>query len=211
MQVLEKNPLLRAGVMGSLEGSTGFSVHASLAPAEAMDFAWSDRPDVTLLGDGFPGSECLIEELSTLPEPPAVAVLRDLPSRVEVDMALRSGVSGVIPCDASPEVLRRSVHLLSEGAVVVFSASRPEQGRRRTAGSLTAHPRLAGLTDRERSVLFLLARGLTNMQISRRLSLQPDTVKEYIRSIYLKCRVSGRVEAALLAYGIVPPSRKPGP
>lgn len=184
-------------------------MHASLTPDEALAFAWGERPDVTLLGADFPDFGYLVEEFSVLPEPPAVAVLRDIPSPAEAEVMLGSGVSGVIPRDVSPEHLRRAVHLLSEGAAVVFPATRPAPGRRRTALSLTAHPRLADLTDRERSVLFFLARGLTNLQIAHRLSLRPNTVKEYIRSIYLKCGVNGRVEAALLAHGIVPPAELP--
>ncbi len=210
VHILERNPLLRAGLISSLDYGAGFGVHASLTPDEALEFAWSERPDVTLLGADFPDAGYLVEEFSLLPEPPAVAVLRDAPFPAHVDATLSPGVSGVIPRDVPPEHLRRAVHLLGEGAAVVFPATRPTPGRRRPVLSPTAHPRLAELTERERSVLFFLARGLTNMQIARRLSLRPNTVKDYIRSIYLKCGVNGRVEAALLAYGIVPPAERTG-
>lgn len=114
-----------------------------------------------------------------------------------IDRAIASGASGylskALPADALVEALER-IH----GGEVLVAA--PEPGGDASAGSARSWPGAeSGLTERESEVIALIARGLSNEDITKRLYLSINTIKSYIRSAYRKIGVSSRVEAVLWA------------
>lgn len=103
------------------------------------------------------------------------------------------GVSGYVLKDDEPELLMKAITRVGQGGAW-FSprvlASWAEQPQRRLAGS-----EIPDLTDREREMLQLVKRGLGNKQIATELHLQPQTVSNYLHTLYGKLGVGSRAEA----------------
>ena len=132
--------------------------------------------------------------LTDLPIP--VILLLDLAESAAVNSALRSGIRGVIPSDATAEEIEGAVHAVHAGLVAVMPASLtellPEQ--QPVADELTEP-----LSDRELDVLELLAEGLSNKLIAHRLNISEHTVKTHVASIFAKLGASSRTEAVAQA------------
>jgi two-component system, NarL family, response regulator YdfI len=128
--------------------------------------------------------------LADLPIP--VVLMLDLAESAVVRSALRSGIRGVIPFDATPEEIEGAVHAVHAGLVVTMPASLaeflPEQ---QPVADELAEP----LSDRELEVLDLLAEGLSNKLIAHRLNISEHTVKTHVASIFAKLGASSRTEA----------------
>jgi DNA-binding NarL/FixJ family response regulator len=128
--------------------------------------------------------------------------------------ALRAGASGFLLKDVQPAQLVDAVRVVARGEALLA----PTVTRRlldRFARSLPGAPEppapeLAGLTDREREVLALLAEGLSNAELAERLFLSETTVKTHVSSILRKLGLRDRVQAVVLAYqaGLVRPGSR---
>jgi DNA-binding NarL/FixJ family response regulator len=101
---------------------------------------------------------------------------------------------GIIPPDASGTELRAALAAVGEG-LIVLSPPGEDRFPDRGAGSREAEPAEEMLTPREREVLELLGRGLSNRGIARRLGISDHTVKFHVSSVYSKLGVSNRTEA----------------
>jgi RNA polymerase sigma factor (sigma-70 family) len=124
--------------------------------------------------------------------------------------ALRAGASGFLLKDVSPEQLVASVRMVAAGdALLAPSITRRLIERfARSDEAATVVPRdLSALTAREREVLVLMARGLSNGELAERLSLSEATVKTHVARILSKLEIRDRVQAVVLAYetGLVTP------
>jgi DNA-binding NarL/FixJ family response regulator len=127
--------------------------------------------------------------------------------------AIKAGASGFLLKDVPPAELLTAIRAVHSGDAVVA----PSTTRRlldRFAPMLPATdapppPSLAGLTDREREVLILIAQGLSNAEIAGRLVLSEATVKTHVGRILMKLELRDRVQAVVLAYetGLVRPAR----
>jgi DNA-binding NarL/FixJ family response regulator len=127
--------------------------------------------------------------------------------------AIKSGASGFLLKDVPPAELLTAIRAVHSGDAVVA----PSTTRRlldRFAPLLPATdapppPSLAGLTEREREVLILIAQGLSNAEIAMRLVLSEATVKTHVGRILMKLELRDRVQAVVLAYetGLVRPAR----
>jgi DNA-binding NarL/FixJ family response regulator len=124
--------------------------------------------------------------------------------------ALRAGASGFMLKRARAEELVDAVRIVAEGEALLT----PALTRRLVAG-FSQHPThlndavaLDRLTDREREVLVLVARGLSNCEIARWLTLSIETVKTHVKRIFMKLGVRDRAQAVVAAYeaGLVVPS-----
>ena len=127
--------------------------------------------------------------------------------------AIKAGASGFLLKDVPPAELLTAIRAVHSGDAVVA----PSTTRRlldRFAPMLPATdapppPSLAGLTEREREVLILIAQGLSNAEIAGRLVLSEATVKTHVGRILMKLELRDRVQAVVLAYetGLVRPAR----
>ncbi len=121
--------------------------------------------------------------------------------------ALEAGASGFILKNADPEDLVHAVRVAAEGhallapevtrRVIEATATRPAAP---TAAPVPEDPRLESLTGREREVLELVARGLSNAEVAAQLWLGEATVKTHVSSILAKLALRDRVQAVVLAY-----------
>jgi DNA-binding NarL/FixJ family response regulator len=125
--------------------------------------------------------------------------------------ALRNGASGFLLKDTPAEDLVRAIRVVAAGeALLAPSVTRRlvEELARLPARS-AAPPELASLTGRERQVLGLVARGLSNAEVAAELVLGETTVKTHVGRVLMKLGLRDRVQAVVLAYesGLVTPGR----
>jgi DNA-binding NarL/FixJ family response regulator len=178
--------------------------------AAAVRAALTVRPELVLMDvrmpvlDGVAATERICREL------PATRVL--VVTTFDLDeyayAALRAGASGFVLKDAPAQDLLSAVRAVLRGdAVVSPSVTRRLLDRFLGAGDPVAAARLAELTEREREVLGLVARGLPNPEIARRLHIGETTVKTHVSRVLAKLRLRDRVHAVVFAYesGLVRP------
>jgi DNA-binding NarL/FixJ family response regulator len=203
--VVDDEALVRSGFRLILNAAPDIEVVAATTGGEALDAVLEHRPDVVLVDIRMPDVDGLtvLSRLRDLPDSPAVAMLTTFDADEYVLKALNLGAAGFLLKDTEPEHLAQLVRTLAMGGVVMSpKASRTllrSLPRTEEAAGDPAGTRVERLTDRERDVLVLLAEGLSNAEIGVRLHLGTGTVKDHVSALLTKLRVSGRVQAALLA------------
>ena len=204
--------LVRTGFRLILNAETDFTVVGEAGDgAQAVERARVLSPDVVLMDVRMPGVDGLeaTRRLSRLAEVrPRVLMLTTFDLDEYVFQALRAGASGFMLKDAPADQLVTAIRVVAGGdALLAPSVTRrlvAEYARRPLA---TEEPALAELTDRELEVLKLVARGLSNAEISRELFIGDATVKTHVKRVLGKLDLRDRVQAVVLAYesGLVQP------
>ncbi|MEU7038934.1 response regulator transcription factor [Streptomyces sp. NPDC046237] len=185
--------------------------------AEAVAEARRLRPDVVLMDIRMPGTDGLEAARRILAESPSCKVLMlttfDLDRYVYAALAL--GASGFLLKDVTPEHLAASVRLVDTGDALLAPSITRRLVERFAGGDRApgvgagpaVHRDLAVLTPREREVLTLLGRGLSNTELAEVLTLSEATVKTHVARIFAKLTLRDRAQAVVLAYetGLVTP------
>jgi DNA-binding NarL/FixJ family response regulator len=203
--VADDQALVRAGFRQLLEREADLEVVGEAADGvEAVELARRLRPDVVVMDirmpnlDGLEATRRLLSGSST----PRVLVLTTFDLDEYVFDALRAGASGFLLKDAAPEELVSAVRLVARGDALLA----PSITRRvieqfvRAATPVPAHAGVDELTPREREVLLLVARGLSNAEIAKELFLTAGTVKTHVAHILRKLDARDRVQAVITAY-----------
>ena len=157
------------------------------------------RPDVVLMDLVMPGGGgvAAIRRLRERVPDTRVVVLTSFASDDQVIPAVQAGAAGYLLKDVDPPGLEAAVRLVHEGEALLD----PQVAGRVMAE--VAHPPasadLASLTPREREVLALLGRGMSNRELADTLVVSEKTVKTHVSSILMKLGVHDRTQAALLA------------
>ena len=210
--IADSQALVRAGLRALLEASGPITVTGEAATGEeALAVTRIARPDVVVIDAMLPGLDCveaarrIVRETSV-----AVMLLTARESNERVFAALRAGIKGIVPKDAAAEELVRGVEALARGDVQLS----PGHARMLVA-ELTAQPEpeapasalLDELTAREREVVTLVARGLSNRQIAEQLVVSVATAKTHVSRSMVKLHVRDRAQLVVLAYesGLVRP------
>lgn len=205
--------LVRAGLEMILGAADDVEIVGSVGDgAAAADAAARLRPDVVLMDvrmpgtDGIEGTRRIVEAASS-----RVLVLSTFDLDEVVFAAFRAGASGFLVKDAPRAHILEGVRAVASGDSLaspsvtrrliehcVSSPSRP---------GLAPNPGVAALTEREREVFGLVARGLANAEIARSLFLSEKTVKTHVSNLLAKLGVADRVQAVVVAYesGVVRP------
>jgi DNA-binding NarL/FixJ family response regulator len=183
---------------------------------QAVSLARSQAPDVLLMDVRMPVMDGIeaTRRISADPELAGVRVLVlttfDLDEHVYD--ALRAGASGFLLKNSSPEDLIDAIRVVARGDALLDPAvtRRVIESFASSAVSSEAAS-LDALTPRERDVLVLVARGLSNAEIAAELLLGTGTIKTHVAAILSKLGLRDRTQAAILAYecGLVRPGRAP--
>jgi DNA-binding NarL/FixJ family response regulator len=218
--VADDQPLVRAGLRVILDAQPDIQVVGEAADGqEAVDAVRRSRPDVALLDVRMPGTDGIEATrqicLEALDPRPRVLILTTFDLDEYVFGALRAGASGFILKDAPRESLVSAVRTVAAGDGLLAPSVTGRLIRRfveRTASLAPAapSPELTELTAREREVLELMARGLSNAEIAQHLVLAEGTVKAHVSNLLSKLRLRDRVQAVIAAYelGLIRPGRR---
>ena len=198
--VVDDHPIVRQGLRSFLSSRAGIEVVGEAGDAEE-GLAEASRllPDVVLMDLVMPGGGAVeaIAAIGALSRPPRVVVLTSFSADDQVLPAVRSGASGYVMKDAPPAEVEAAVRTVHRGGVVLApqaaSTVMGEVNRGHTA------PGAEELTRRERDVLGLLARGLSNRELAEALFVSEKTVKTHVSSILSKLGLADRTQAALFA------------
>ncbi|UZI31170.1 response regulator [Streptomyces sp. VB1] len=195
--------LVRSGLRAILGSAGDIGVVADCGGAEAAATVARHRPDVLLLDIRMPDVDGLtvLGQIAALSQAPAIAMLTTFDAGEYVEAALTAGAAGFLMKNSSPEQLKHAVRVLAGGSrVLAPGAMAPVvDGYRASATTRDAARRVAGLTERERHVLALVRRGLSNRDIAGRLYLAHGTVKDHVSSVLAKLGGVNRVQAAVVA------------
>jgi DNA-binding NarL/FixJ family response regulator len=209
--------MVRDGLVALLEVAPDIEVVAEAEDGErAVALARQLKPDVVVMDirmpvlDGLAATERIFEADYGEAEPPRVLVLTTFDLDEYVYEALSLGASGFLLKDASTEELIHAVRVVAAGQALLA----PSVTRRLIAGFARRRPAdrigpeaLAALTQREREVLTLVARGLSNAEIAAEMVIADQTVKTHIGRILAKLGLRDRTQAVVVAYetGLVRP------
>ncbi|MEU7000055.1 response regulator transcription factor [Nonomuraea sp. NPDC046570] len=212
--LVDDHVLVRAGLRMLLETAPGLTTVGEAADGlDAVRQSHALRPDVVLMDLHLPGMDgvAATERIATELPDTKVLALSTFDLEEHVVAALRAGASGFLPKDASPEELIEGIRIVHRGEATVAprlllsligTFVRPSRPR-----AVVVPAALSGLTERERQVLELIARGLSNRQIADEIGLSLSTVKNRVSDTFAKLGVRDRVQAVIIAYevGLVTP------
>ncbi|MFI7245974.1 response regulator [Streptomyces qinglanensis] len=192
----DDHPVVRAGLRAVLETEPGLAVVAEAATAEeAVALAAGGGIDVVLMdlqfGAGMTGSEATAA-ITARPGAPRVLVVTTYGTDADTLPAIEAGATGYLLKDAPPDELAEAVRTAAAGRTTLAPAVADRIMRRLRAPG-------TALTQRETEVLSLVAEGLSNKDIGRRLHLTEGTVKSHLARIYAKLDVDSRTAAVAAA------------
>ncbi|MCP2094917.1 MULTISPECIES: response regulator transcription factor [Actinosynnema] len=212
--IVDDQPLIRAGLGMVLGAQEDIEVVGEAENgARALEVLSAVRADVVIMDIRMPvldGVETT-RRLCARADSPKVLVLTTFDTDEDAFAALQAGASGFLLKNSPPEDTLNAIRVIAAGDAVVA----PRVTRRlldRFAGRLdTARAprddRLDALTEREREVLVLVARGLSNVELAERMHVAEATVKTHLGRVLTKLGLRDRVQAVVLAYelGLVRP------
>lgn len=193
--LVDDHPVVRAGLRALLTAS-GVEVVGEAATAdEALAVVQQSRPDVVLMdlqladgGDGVAATTAI----AALPDPPRVLILTTYDTDADILRAVEAGAAGYLLKDAEPQVLLDAVAAAARGETVLA----PQVATRLMARVREPTPELSA---RELDVMALVAEGLTNREIARRLFVSEATVKSHLVHVFTKLGATSRTAAVAAA------------
>ena len=203
--IVDDDDLMRAGLRAVLSSDATVQVVGEAGDgAEAPGAARRMRPDVVLMDIRMPGVDGIAATRDVLAAAPEtrVVILTTFEEDDYIFGALGAGASGFLLKRTRPEDLIAAVHTIAAGdSLLAPSVTRRVIERMATAPApVPAGRRLQSLTPRERDVLELVARGLSNGEIAAELVIEESTVKTHVKRILGKLGARDRVQAVIAAF-----------
>jgi DNA-binding NarL/FixJ family response regulator len=205
--LVDDQELVRTGFRMVLDAQADMTVVGEAADGlAAVEFARTHSADVMVMDARMPRMDgvAATRQIRQAGDRPRVLMLTTFDLDEYAFAALKAGASGFLLKDVPPEELLFAIRAVHCGdAVVAPSTTRRLIDRfapMLPAGDGHAPPELAGLTDREREVLILVAQGLSNAELARRLFVSEATVKTHVGRILAKLGLRDRVQAVVYAY-----------
>ena len=212
--VVDDDDLMRAGLRSVLSSDETIDVVGEAGDGrEAVERIRKLRPDLVLMDIRMPdldGISATREVLATSADV-KVVVLTTFEQDDYIFEAISAGASGFLLKRTQPEELIAAIHTVAEGDSLLSPSV-----TRRVVDRMASQPppvrttaRLDVLTPREREVLELIARGLSNREIADQFVIEESTVKTHVKRILMKLNLRDRVQAVVFAYenGLTRPGR----
>jgi DNA-binding NarL/FixJ family response regulator len=201
--IADDHPLFRNGMRALLDAESGIEVAGEATSGEeVVALAAELQPDVVLMDIQMPGISGIEATRRILHTSPHIRVL--VVTMFEDDQsvftAMRAGARGYVLKGAKSEEILRAIQAVGGGGAI-FSPSIATRMLDFFSGlTPAAFPHaLPELTDREREILDLIAKGRSNAAIAKQLNLSPKTVSNYVSNIFSKLQVADRAQAMLRA------------
>lgn len=200
--VADDHPVYRLGLRSLLDSVEGVEVVGEATDGEeAVTAALELLPDVVVMDLRMPGMDGIEATQRITQRNPEVAVL--LLTYTDEDepilAALQKGARGYVLKDAGQDAILRAIHDVANGEMIFGASIAKRIGGLLAAGSTGTERAFPELTARQYEILELIAQGLSNQLIARRLGLGEKTVRNCVTDIYTKLRVADRGQAIVRA------------
>ncbi|WP_411732049.1 response regulator [Paeniglutamicibacter sp.] len=199
--LVDDEPLVRSGLRAVLAGAGDIEVVGEVADgAEVPGLVARLHPSMVLMDVRMPGIDGIsaTRQLMAAAEPPRVLVVTTFENDEYVYAALRAGASGFLLKRARPEEIVQAVRTVAAGDSLLFPAAIRSLARSFGDGAEAAS--IKRLSGRERDVLRLMARGMSNAEIAGELFVAVETVKTHVGSVLGKLGARDRTQAVIRAY-----------
>ena len=217
--LVDDDDLMRAGLKAVLSSDAGVEVVGEAGSGRAaVEQVRALHPDLVLMDVRMPDLDGIAatREVTAASPDVKVVILTTFEQDDYIFGALNAGASGFLLKRSGPEELLAAIHTVAAGdSLLSPSVTRTVIDRmaRQPTPEIGPSRLLDSLTPREREVLVLLARGLSNSEIAAELVIEESTVKTHVKRILMKLRLRDRIQAVVFAYesGIVQPGPRATP
>ncbi|GAA3601753.1 MAG: two-component system response regulator NarL [Gibbsiella quercinecans] len=200
--LIDDHPMLRNGVKQLISMDARLRVVAEASNGEqGVTLAEELDPDLILLDLNMPGMNGLetLDRLRTIALSGRIVVFSVSNHEDDVVSALKRGADGYLLKDMEPEDLLKALHQAAAGQMVLSEALTPILAASLREQRPSGERDIQQLTPRERDILKLIAQGLPNKMIARKLTITESTVKVHVKHLLKKMKLKSRVEAAVWA------------
>jgi DNA-binding NarL/FixJ family response regulator len=204
--IADDDDLMRAGLAELLSGDPSLEILGEATPGrEAVERACRLGPDVVLMDVRMPDLDGIeaTRELTRAAPDIRVLILTTFEQDDYVFGALRAGASGFLVKRTRPEELIAAVHTIAAGDSLLSPSVTGrviDRMAQQPTPELAAEAKLDELTPREREVLGLVARGLSNREIATELVVEESTIRSHVKRVLMKLGLRDRVQIVIFAY-----------
>ncbi|GGM41532.1 response regulator [Microbacterium saperdae] len=201
--LVDDQSLFRAGIRMLVASQPDLEVVGEAGDGrEALDVVRTTRPDVVLMDIRMPVMDGLTAtaEILAQPDAPRIVMLTTFDLDEAAARAIRQGASGFLLKDADPEFLLAAIRTVHAGSSVIAASATRDLFAHFAEAPKPVPAQYTTLTDREREIFALAARGLSNAEIAAREFLSEATVKTHISRILTKLALRDRVQLVVFAF-----------